>query len=52
MSTETATQFTCLRQELNQAVRALLRTKDKARPNEDEEIIYSSTDICSALSRL
>jgi len=52
MSTQTATQFTCLRQELNQAVKALLDTKDKTGPNENEGKICSSTDICSALSRL
>ncbi|KAH6714421.1 hypothetical protein BKA61DRAFT_359607 [Leptodontidium sp. MPI-SDFR-AT-0119] len=52
MSTETATQLTCLRQELNLAVKVLLETKDNARPNEDEENIHSSMDICSALSRL
>jgi hypothetical protein len=51
MSTETATQFACLREELNEAVKALLETKDKARPNEDE-VISPSTDICSTLSRL
>ena len=52
MSTETATQFTYLRQELDQAVKALLETKDKARPNADEENIYPSTNLCSTLSRL
>jgi hypothetical protein len=52
MSTETAAQLTCLRHELNLAVKALIDTKDNARPNEDEENINSSMDICSALSRL
>jgi hypothetical protein len=52
MSTETSTQLTCLRQELNQAVKELLETKDNARPNEDKKKIYSSMDICSALSTL
>ena len=52
MSTETSAQLTCLRQELNQAVKALLETKDNARPDEDKKKTYSSMDICSALSTL
>lgn len=52
MSTETSAQLTCLRQELNQAVKALLETKDNARPDEDKKKMYSAMDICSALLTL
>lgn len=57
MSPETAAQFTCLREELSRAVKALRETKENGSENEEngsknEENIYTLTDICSALSKL
>ncbi len=52
MSKETAAQFTGIRQELDQAVTALLEIKDRTRLNADEEKVNRSMDICFGLSRL